>query len=201
MTHQFVDPDVSRIKFEAELSEFVVLRQTYEARGWFLIDHDFPYAFVLLAARNIDPPAIVYGISFDYTNYDARPPSVTFVNPFTREPCKYREIPAHLRLNRAVQGGPVGVPGMPGQIQIAVQQPLLQGFDEDQVPFLCIAGVLEYHDNPAHRGDAWELHRTAGAGRLVRLLEVISRFGVDPVRGYAVNLVPQVRLEVGPPAQ
>lgn len=197
---QFVDPEVSRAKFEDEISEYLDLRREYERRGWFLIEHDFPIVFVLLASTKMDPPAIVYGVLFDYSNYDARPPSVTLVKPFTREPCVYREIPSQLRLNRAVAGGPVALPGMPAQLQIGVQQPLLQAFDEEEVPFLCIAGVREYHDNAAHRGDAWELHRTSGAGRLVRLLEVISRFGVEPVRGFAVDLIPRVTFDVGPPA-
>ncbi len=197
---QFVDPEISQTKFEAEISEFLELRHEYEKRGWFLVEHEFPLVFVLLAAPKLEPPAIIYAVLFDYSNYDARPPSVTFVKPFTREPYRYKEIPAHLRLNRAVQGGPVTVPGMPAQIQFGVQQPLLQAFDDDELPFLCIAGVREYHDHAAHHGDAWELHRTSGAGRLVRLLEVISRFGVEPVRGFAVNLIPQVGLEVAPPA-
>jgi hypothetical protein len=201
MADQFVDPEISRRKFDAEIAEFLQRREEYEKRGWFLVEHCFPRVFVVLAAPKLEPPAIVYGITFDYSNYDARPPSVVFVKPFGREPCKYKEIPPHLRLNRTMQGGQVAVPGMPAemQIQFGVPQPLLQAFDDNEVPFLCIAGVLEYHEHPAHRGDAWELHRTAGAGRLVRLLEVISRFGVEPIRGYGVNLVPQVGLEVGPP--
>jgi hypothetical protein len=199
MSEQFVDPSVSRSKFEAEMSEFLELRTEYEARGWFLIEHRFPTVFVLLAAPKMVPPAIVYGVVFDYSNYDARPPSVIVVKPFDREPCKYKDIPLALRLNRTVQGGPVNFPGMPAQIQFGVPQPLLQAFDEDEVPFLCIAGVLEYHEQPAHSGDAWELHRTSGAGRLVRILEVISRFGVEPIRGYGVSLVPQIGWDVGPP--
>jgi hypothetical protein len=196
VVEQFADPEVSRKKFDAEISEFLCLRREYEERGWFLLQHEFPHAFVLLAAPKLVPPAIVFGVSFDYSNYDARPPSVVFVNPFTRVPCKYKDIPPQLRLNRGV-----AVQGMPAQIQLGVPQPLLQAFDEEEQPFLCIAGVLEYHEHPAHRGDAWELHRTAGAGRLARLLEVISRFGTEPIRGYGVNLVPQVGFDLGPPPQ
>jgi hypothetical protein len=199
MSEQFVDPKVSRTKFDAEIAEFLELRAAYQERGWFLVEHSFPTAFVLLAAPKLAPPAIVYGIVFDYSNYDARPPSVVFVKPFGREPCKYKDIPPPLRLNRTVQGGPVNFPGMPAQIQFGVPQPLLQAFDEEEVPFLCIAGVLEYHEHPAHSGDTWELHRTSGAGRLVRILEVISHFGVEPIRGYGVSLVPQIGWDVGPP--
>jgi hypothetical protein len=194
---QFVDPQISRTKFDAEIEEFLQLREEYERRGWFLIEQSFPKVFVILAAPKLEPAALVYGVLFDYTNYDARPPSVTFVKPFGREPCKYKDIPPSLRLNKMV-GGQVALPGMPGQIQFGAPQPFLQAFDEEDPPFLCLAGVLEYHNHPAHCGDSWELHRTSGAGRLVRLLEVISRFGVEPIRGYGVNLVPQVSLDVGP---
>jgi hypothetical protein len=90
---------------------------------------------------------------------------------------------------------------MPGNLQIQGAQPLMQAHDGEEVPFLCLAGVREYHDHPGHSGDSWELHRASGAGRLVRLLEVIHRYGVDPIRGYAVNLVPQVSLDQGQPPE
>jgi hypothetical protein len=75
----------------------------------------------------------------------------------------------------------------------------MQAQSADEVPFLCIAGVREYHEHPGHSGDSWELHRSTGAGRLVRLLEVIHKYGVDPLRGYSVNLVPQVGFEYSQP--
>jgi hypothetical protein len=64
--------------------------------------------------------------------------------------------------------------------------------DSPDPPFLCLAGVREYHDHPAHSGDRWDLHRAAGAGKLVRLLEVIDTYGIRPLNGYHVNLVPQI---------
>lgn len=183
------------------MADFRQLRHEYEKRGWFLVDYEFPQVFVILAAPGLDPPPLVFGLLLDYSNYDARPPSVQVVRPFTREPLRYREIAPALRLNRTMQSGQVDVPGMPAQIHFGVPQALLQAFDEDEIPFLCIAGVREFHDHPAHRGEAWELHRTAGAGRLVRILEVVTRYGVEPIRGYGVNLVPQVGFDVGPPPQ
>ena len=86
-------------------------------------------------------------------------------------------------------------------MQIAAAQPYLQAHSPDDIPFLCIAGVREYHEHPAHSGDAWELHRADGAGRLVRLLEIIHRYGVVPIAGYGVQLVPQVGLNYGPPPE
>lgn len=79
------------------------------------------------------------------------------------------------------------------------QQPLLQDYGPETLPFLCLPGVREYHDHPGHSGDAWELHRRDGAGALVRLADVIRTYAVDPVGGWSVTLVPQVSLGYGEP--
>lgn len=74
-------------------------------------------------------------------------------------------------------------------VNIQAQQPLMQPpNDPDGLPFLCIAGVREYHEHPAHSGDLWELHRESGAGRLARVLEVIHKYGVEPIADYQVQL-------------
>src|SRR3954451_17199991 len=96
---QTADPAVSEAKFDAEVSEFLELRRDYERRGWFLIEARFPKVFVLLAAPQVKPPAILCGVEFDYTNYDAEPPSVQLVEPFTRVPYLARDLPT--TLNRA----------------------------------------------------------------------------------------------------
>jgi putative metal binding uncharacterized protein len=195
---QYVDPAVSLAKFDQELADYAATARTYEERGWFLVDAVFPDVFVVLASPKVQPPAIVAGVLFDYTNYDAEPPSVQLVNPFTRAPYLARELPT--RLNRAISAQTIPIPGMPGgNLQMQAAQPLMQFTSDDEVPFLCIAGVREYHDHPGHSGDAWELHRSAGAGRLVRLLEVIDTYGVQPIRGYGVQLVPQVGFDFGEP--
>jgi hypothetical protein len=197
---QYAEPAVSRAKFEQEVSEYRELEPDYRARGWFILDADFPIVRILLATNKVQgPPALVTGVRFDYTNYDAAPPSVQLIDPFTSQPFLSKELP--VALNRAIPSQAVAVPGMPGNLQIQGAQPLMQAHDGEEVPFLCLAGVREYHDHPGHSGDSWELHRASGAGRLVRLLEVIHRYGVDPIRGYAVNLVPQVSLDQGQPPE
>ena len=77
----------------------------------------------------------------------------------------------------------------------------MQAHSPDDLPFLCVAGVKEYHDHPGHSGDPWELHRATGAGRLVRLLGVIAKYALEPVTGFHVNLVPQVTFAVADPPQ
>jgi hypothetical protein len=72
-------------------------------------------------------------------------------------------------------------------VVINMQQPLMQA-EAGDIPFLCIAGVREYHAHPAHSGDLWELHRESGAGRLIRLLDLIHRYGVEPISDYQIQL-------------
>lgn len=197
---QYADPRVSQAKFAAELAEYRELEEDFAQRGWFLVKVNFPSVLVLMASPKVRPPAVLCGVEFDYTNYDAEPPSVRLVNPFTREPYRARELPT--TLNRSLPAQVVELPGVAaGNLQMQAAQPLMQAHDPEDVPFLCIAGVREYHDHPGHSGDAWELHRASGAGRLVRLLEVVHRYGLEPITGYSVQLVPQVALESGPPPE
>jgi hypothetical protein len=195
---QYTDVSVSRGKFDREIAEYRELDDEYRRRGWLLVDAEFPRAVVLLCAPKLTPAVIVMGVAFDYTNYDAAPPSVRIVNPFTREPYKSKELPTPL--NRSLPGQEIPIPGPVEQrVRLNTVQAYMQSYGPEEVPFLCLAGVREYHQHPAHSGDLWELHRATGAGRLVRLLEVIYRYGVEPVTGFGVQLVPQITLNYGPP--
>ena len=191
---QSVDPVVSRTKFDREIADFRALAPQYTSRGWFLVEAEFPHVFVVLAAPQLRPSPLITGVTLDYSDYDVQPPSVRLVNPFTREPWKGEELPTTLR--RRSQGGPVVIPGLQLPLGAAMprlmqEQPLMQAYP-DGIPFLCIAGVREYHEHPAHSGDLWELHRPAGAGRLIRILEVIDTYGVRPLTGYNIKLAPQI---------
>ena len=197
-TEQYVDPAVSRAKFESEITDYRSLEADYRARGWFLVRADWPTAVVVLASSKTSPPAIVTAVQFDYTNYDAEPPSVRLVDPFSGRLLLNKELP--IRLPRMILGPEMStpVPGLP-KLQLNTAQDLMQAHSPEDLPFLCIAGVKEYHDHPGHSGDSWELHRSAGEGRLVRLLEVISKYGIETVTGFQVNLAPQVTFAVSEP--
>jgi hypothetical protein len=191
---QLADPSVSLTKFERETEEFRHFASDYERRGWLLIEAEFPRVFVVMAAPQLNPPPVVTGVLLDYTDYDLRPPSVRLVNPFTREPYQASQLPTNLMRQVQSDAMPLGLalpPGMPAP-RMVQQQPLMQAYGAEEIPFLCIAGVREYHEHPAHSGDRWELHRRGGAGRLVRILEVIDTYGIRPLNGYGVNLIPQV---------
>ena len=195
---QYVDPVVSQAKFDQELADYHECGADYRARGWFLVKAEWPQAVILLASNKTSPPTIVTAVQFDYSNYDAEPPSVRLVDPFSGRPLLNKELP--LRLHRKIPGPEMVMPDG-NKMQINQAEELMQAHSPDELPFLCIPGVKEYHDHPGHTGDPWELHRSAGAGRLVRLVEVIARYGLEMVTGFNVNLVPQVSFAVSEPPE
>ena len=185
-SHQSTDAAVSRKKFAREIKEFRSLSDQYRQRGWFLVYAKYPHVLVVLATAKTSPVTILTGVFFDYTNYDAEPPSVRLVHPITGEPYKNSELPTSLPrlLPSSNQHGILeGVPDI---------QTLMQAYGPDDIPFLCIAGVREYHEHPAHSGDRWELHRPIGAGRLVRLLGIISKYGLETITGLNVQMIPKI---------
>ena len=217
---QFADPAVSRRKFDREIAEFRSHADEYRRRGWLLAEAEFPHALVILATAKTQPISILCGVWFDYSNYDAAPPSVRLVHPLTREPYKWSEVPTRLprmpappAAGEAAQALPPGVaqalpPGVAqalaqgaAQAQLVVPIPLMQAYGDDEIPFLCLAGVREYHEHPAHSGDHWLSYRSFGAGRLVRLLEVISKYGLETIHGFEVEMTPKIRLRAGIPPE
>ena len=192
---QFADPAVSRRKFDMEIAEFRSHADEYRRRGWLLAEAEFPHALVILATAKTQLISILCGVWFDYSNYDAAPPSVRLVHPLTREPYKWSELPTRLPRMPAAPALPPGV----AQAQPVVPIPLMQAYGDDDIPFLCLAGVREYHEHPAHSGDHWLSHRTFGAGRLVRLLEVISKYGLETIHGFEVQMTPTIRFLIGVP--
>ncbi|WP_241359668.1 putative metal-binding protein, partial [Escherichia coli] len=69
----------------------------------------------------------------------------------------------------------------------------IQALGPDDIPFLCLPGVREYHDHPAHTGDSWLLHRRSGEGSLHFILESIWKHGVEPLDGFNVMVQVEVR--------
>ena len=195
---QYVDPSVSRAKFDREITDYISCEADYRARGWFLVKTDWPVVVVILASNKTSPPTIVTAVQFDYTNYDAEPPSVRLIDPFSGRFLLSKELLT--RLPRMIPGPELMVRGG-GKAQLDTAQDLMQAHSPEDLPFLCIPGVKEYHDHPGHSGDPWEIHRSAGEGRLVRLLDVISKYGLEPVKGFHVNLAPQVTLLFSKPPQ
>lgn len=184
-TPQVVDPAVSRAKFDREIAAYREMEATYRKRGWLLLDADFPEVCVAFAATKLRPSPMVAAVVIDFTDYDLRPLSVRFVDPFTREPLTMRNI-NFMMLRR---------PAMPPEVfEAMVQQGgvspanILQSNGLDDHPFICLPGVREYHENPAHSGDSWLLHRASGEGCLAFILDKIWTYGVEPVSAFQIQM-------------
>ncbi len=184
-TTQYVESAVLRTKFDAEVAAFRALASDHMARGWWLLEAEFPGVFVVFAAPQLRPPAVVLGVQVDFTNYDLDAPSVVLVDPFTRQPYRAKELPTNLPRRQPLEL-PFGGAAMPVQMIQAV--PLMQALDGDEVPFLCVPGVREYHRHPAHTGDSWLNHRGTGEGTLFHILNIIYQYGVQPIREYGLAL-------------
>ena len=189
----YTDPAVVRRKVEREIAGYFARQDHYRSRGIWVLQYEFPQLLVAFVAPKMKPyPIAPFGVLLELSNYDIEPPSVRFVNPFTRTPLKRGEIHTDLSRLRVDNGGQpaLAVPqGQPGQPFVQVQGPgprkddLLQAMSpEDDRPFVCLQGVREYHENPAHTGDSWWLYRSRGAGDILRLLDLLSRYGTEAMR-------------------
>jgi hypothetical protein len=188
---QVVDPMVSRAKFEREIAAFRSVEHVYRRQGCILIDATFPEVFIAIAVPQLKPTPIVAAVVIDYTDYDLEPLSVTFVDPFTREPLTAQNL--SFGMWRRPPG--ISTENMAATMQFG-QAPLafIQSNSPDGRPFLCLPGVREYHDNPAHTGDPWLLHRGSGEGSLSFILDAIVAYGINPIACYQVNIAAQMNV-------
>jgi hypothetical protein len=176
-----VDPAVSRRKFDREVTAFRAREEEYRGRGWWLQKAAFPIAMVAFAAPQLRPAPLVFGARLDFTNYDLWAPSVQVVDPFTHVPYTMAELPS--KFARKTQA-PEGLTA-PGPEEVSF---LMQAWAPNEIPFLCLPGVREYHENPGHTGDPWLLHRKGGEGTLFFILDQLHRYGIAPINGHAFNL-------------
>ena len=185
---QVVDPGVSRAKFDREVGAYRELEATYRKRGWLLLEAKFPEVFVAFAATKLRPAPIVAAVVVDFTDYDLRPLSVRFVDPFTREKLLAANVQFQMFRRPPMPGvAPEAIAALMQQGAIQLSS-LVQSNRPDDYPFVCLPGVREYHDNPAHTGDSWLLHRNSGEGSLAFILEKIWAYGVEPLSMYQVQL-------------
>lgn len=179
-----VDPSVSMQKFEQEIARYREVDDEHFKRGCWILRAKFPEVFVVFATPQLKPPSVLFGVLLNFTNFDFWPPSVQFVDPFTGLPLKYSELNyKFLRQVKTLDDS--------GRQVATEPQPLLQAH-VDEKPFLCLPGVREYHEHPAHTGDSWFLHRGKGEGSLYFLLEKIYLYGIKPIKKYNFQLTIQV---------
>ena len=180
-----VDPAVARRKFDKEVR--LARSQPYwQQQGVWMLRAEFPIVFVIFATPKMMPwcPGVIAGLHIDFSDYDIRPPSVRFVDPFTEAALTFTEMKWHFpRTVNAVRDR------TSGQITAAEQLAYVQSFDNIK-PFLCLPGVREYHECSAHSGDSWFMHRSPREGLLVHLLTILQRYGPGSIQGITFNLTP-----------
>ena len=173
-----LDPSVARAKFEAEVAAYRRIESELLPRGWWMLEAEFPEVFVVFAAAKTKPPVVVFGAVIDFTDYDLMPASVRLVDPFTRARYPADALPTLLLRRPAI---PEQFRNLPPGTPLPLQpQPLMQAYPGEK-PFLCLPGVREYHEHPAHSADSWLSHRGTGVGTLFFLLEKLYRYGVEQV--------------------
>lgn len=195
MTGQVVDERVSRKKFDREVESWRRNSADHTRRGIFLLEAEFPRAFAVFAAPHLNPPAVMFAVELDFTNYDVWPPSVRFLNPFSRQPYRPGQLPPMVRIKQQ-PGSSIGLPSL----EVAVMH---QTNAPDGEAFMCMPGVREYHLHPAHNGDSWLLHRGTGEGTLFHILDKLHEFGIAPIGlnwAFLPQFVVQPQLVLQPPA-
>lgn len=174
MTPQLVDSVVTREKLRHEV-ELWKANTIHRERGWLLLSYDeenlsLEVAFLAKLATTTGSgflPAMVCAVRLTYENYDLWPPSLTFIDFYTR-------LPSAPHTNAVVldDANPRNV--------------LISAHPATGLPFLCLPGIREYHSHPQHTGDDWLVHRSAGEGSLLTVCERIWRLMVNNVLGLQV---------------
>ncbi|MEZ0579252.1 putative metal-binding protein [Nocardioides sp. MH1] len=153
-----VPPEVTRAKFDQQITQWHEHAETYAQRGWQLLSVDDLSVDVGMV-RHIQMggralPVITVCVRIDYWNFDLWPPSVTFIDPISRQPSP--------PLVRAVSFD---------HTSTEPRDALIDAHPDTMQPFLCLPGIREYHNHPQHTGDDWLLHRHRHEGDLATVCE------------------------------
>jgi len=176
MAVTLVDAEVTRQKFREELTLWQA-HGDLAKRGWLVLNANLeePSVELALLARIATSaaigflPVVLCAIRLRYDNYDLWPPSLTFIDLFTRQPSH-----PHVRAFRLTPEGPRDV--------------LIDGHPATRQPFLCLPGIREYHTHPQHTGDDWLLHRALKEGNISTIAERIWRMMALNVVGLRVSV-------------
>lgn len=180
----FVDPGVSKSKFDSEVEAWRKRAAEHGRRGLLLLDADFPKAFAVFALPSLRPAHLLFGVELDFQNYDIWPPSVRFADPLTRESWPDgMQTPIPVSIGAAI--APLFVrfrpdPANPGAFSI---EPAVICQRNTGPAFLCMRGVREYHNHPAHSGDSWLQYRGTGLGSLFYILDKLHEFSIGHLVG------------------
>jgi hypothetical protein len=187
VTELLVDPEVSHLKFAREVAQYQETATEYRRRGWILLKAEFPDLEVAFAAPHLWPVPLLFAVRVNFANYDLWAPSVRFIDAFDGHALTMAEA-RQRRISLPQNRGANFALGPNGPVQLQIGADLVQAHDESDLPFVCLPGIREYHDNPAHTGDPWLTHRTEGIGSLHNILDKLHAYGVLSAKAFAFNL-------------
>jgi hypothetical protein len=167
---QVSDPLVTRRKFDRELQRFWASEANYNERGIFCYRAEFPQLYFLFVGVKLTPSPVLFAVKMDFTNYDAEPPSVRVIEPFSGKLYQRREE-IKVKFEQTNHGG----------------NDILQG-NGTITPFFCIPGIYEYHNHHYHTGDSWYRHRSKGYGTLDNILSTLHSYTVRRIHSYSFHL-------------
>lgn len=171
---RLVPESVNTAKFSEQLRRWQLNAAMHARRGCLLLsvgDLSVDVGIlqnVPMGGRTI--PVMTVCARIDYWNFDIWPPSVTFLDPLTREPAQ----PAVRAIDRV----------SPSEARDA----LIDQHPQTLLPFLCLPGIREYHSHPQHSGDNWLLHRHRREGDLAVICERLWRRMARNVLGMSVAI-------------
>lgn len=184
---QTSDPAISQEKFRVELEKYLLIEETQRKRGIILAKAEYPDIILLFSAPQLLPLPIVFGVRINFDNYDLEPLSVRFIHPLTWE--NLNDVPIKMIRKIAHTDKP------PELIALAMK-------DKTGLPFICLPGIREYHNHPAHTGDSWLLHRNKGGeGSLGFIIDKLYEYGISAIHTYQFQLVvqaPQININYDP---
>lgn len=187
-----LDPQVARKKFEAEVATLERHATGLHQRGCWVFKSEFPVVDVVLMPKHpvqifvpvaapgrpgelqlvLQPQPVrflsarAFGLRIGLDDFDLRPPSVSFKDPWTWEPLEYAANPNFFNAFH--------IDDQDRRVPIVLPHP------ESKLPFLCLRGIREYHEHPQHTGDDWMLYR--GKMGVLSLLSNILDACIDRVR-------------------
>jgi hypothetical protein len=153
-------------------------------RGILLFDAEFPFMKLAFYAYRIKPFILAFAIKLDFTNYDLEAPSVEFIDFLTEKNITRPELSVQFLRQQIIQ---------PPDQQLAgvINTPpldLIQFHSPGLVPFICMPGIREYHEHPAHSNDPWLSHRGKGEGTLGFIIDQLHKYGTEPLNGIMPNI-------------
>jgi len=179
----FLDPDVEREKFEAELDRIRRSESRLRELGAILVRAEAPEIDILFVPRlplrmafpaaqtptgvSLPPGTLTglefqslsaraFGVRFGLDGYDVRAPSISFRDPWSWQSAAMNALPIAQLVDATGKG----------------QVVLLDGHPTTRRPFLCVRGVREYHEHPQHSGDDWAIYRSS-----INVMALIERIG------------------------